>query len=309
MKIFIVTTPSSNVLTKDHIKEFKKFGSVAFIDKPQPFKKIKELYEGDEEKIIAVDPDFCAWKIPDSVLKTVPNLKAICLKTTSFNWVNTKLASKLGITVTNSKGWPAPAVVEWIIMTSFLLARKMPLMIKEGWRKDFSRYLGTELKGKTAGILGMGTIGTLLAHTCAGLGMNVTYWSKHSRDTRFTYTSINTIITTSDFIYPVWANNEETKTLLPISLLKKVNPKGYFVDIYIAGDTHDRKTLIDMAEKGKIRGYGFEAESGEFLKYKGNIAAIPENGWTTAESLKRNARLWSDAIANAAKGKYPAKVN
>ena len=136
MKIFILTP--STILKPDHLKAISEVGTLTVIDKPHPFQKIKELFQGKEERILAIDPDFCGWKVPDSVIETVPNLKAICLQTTSFNWINTQLAHKHGIPVTNSEGWPAQAVVEWIIMTSLFLARKMPLMIKEGWRKGFS---------------------------------------------------------------------------------------------------------------------------------------------------------------------------
>ena len=88
-----------------------------------------------------------------------------------------------------------------------------------------------------------------------------------------------------------------------------MNPKGFFVDIYIAQDTHDRKTLIHMAEKGGIQGYGFEAESEQFFKYKGNVAAIPENAWPTREAIQRNARQWSDSIIQASKGEFPSRIN
>lgn len=267
MKIFIFTSPSTNVFSQDHLAKFRELGKVVLVDQPQSFQEIKELFEGDDERIIAIDPDFCAWTVPDEVISTTPSLKAICLKTTSFSWINTSLARDRGIPITNCPGWPVQAVVEWIIMTSLMLARKIPLMIHEGWHKDFSKYVGTELVGKTAGILGLGKIGTRLAETCATLGMNVVYWSKNTRDARFTHKSIEAIITTADFIFPVWAKNEETKKLISDELLKKTNPKAIFVDIYGAGDTHNKEILISMAEANGIRGYGYEAEDEQFMNY------------------------------------------
>lgn len=309
MKIYIFTSPSTNVFSQEHISIFKELGEVVLIDQLQPFQDIIELFQGEEDRIVAIDPDFCGWKVPDDVISSVPNLKAICLKTTSFSWINTNLAKERGIPVTNCPGWPVQAVVEWIIMVSLMLARKLPLMIHEGWHKDFARYVGTELSGKTAGILGLGKIGTRLAEVCSSLGMKVIYWSKTTRDERFTYKSIEEIITTADFIFPVWAKNDETKTLIPNELLKRVNPQAIFVDIYGAEDTHDKNILISLAETNKIRGYGFEAEDEQFMQYKGNVAAIPESAWPTEESLKRNAHQWSESIVQAALGKYPTKIN
>ncbi len=309
MKIFLLTPFFDNVFTQQQVDAIKNVGELRIIKHPKSISAIEELFLSKDDKLLALDPDFCNWSFPDKYLETIPNLKTICLKTTSFSWLNIEKAKNKNIIVINNKGWSVQSVVEWIIMTSLFLARRMPLMIKDGWKKDFDKYQGVELKGKTAGILGLGKNGKTLAETCKNLGMRVVYWSKKTRDDRFNYLSILEIITQSDFIFPVWANNEETKKLLPINLIKKVKPSTIWVDIYIAQDTHDRTTLIKLVEKKKLFGYGFEAEGEEFNKYPGNIAAIPESAWATKESIKRNTQQWIENIVDAVKGKFNNKVN
>lgn len=308
MKIFLFT-PFFNAFNSEQIKSLKKAGELIVTEKPQPLAKIKPLFGERDEKILATDPDFFHWNFPNKYLGKIPQLKAICLKTSSFSWLDVDKAKTIDVPVVNNRGWATQAVVEWIIMTTIFLSRKMPVMIKDGWHKNFDKYCGVELKGKTAGILGLGKIGRKLAETCHSLGMKVCYWSKKSRDKRFSYSSIAGIITKSDFIFPVWANNQETQKLLPINLIKRVKPNTVWVDIYIAQDTHDRQILIQLAKTGKLFGYGFEAEANEFNKYPGNIAAIPESAWATTQSIARNTQQWVDNIINASKGNFRDRVN
>jgi len=68
----------------------------------------------------------------------------------------------------------------------FNVARQTPRLIKDGFPldfdKDFMKYRGVELQGKTAAIVGLGNIGNSIAQRCEGLGMNVVYWSKSPKD-------------------------------------------------------------------------------------------------------------------------------
>ncbi len=64
-------------------------------------------------------------------------------------------------------------------------ARQFPWLIKDGFpldfNKDYMKYRGIELHGKTAGIISLGHIGSAIAKRCAGLGTNVVYWSPNLR--------------------------------------------------------------------------------------------------------------------------------
>ena len=309
MKI-IVLSPNANILFNNNlINKIKKAGELILIKKVTPFTKLTKLFSDKDEKILAIDPDFVEWKFPNKYIKKILNLKAICLQSTSFNWIDVNSAKKENIPVTNLRNWSTQAVVEWILMSTLVLARKIPLVIKEGWNKNFERYKGVELRGKTAGILGLGNIGTRLAESCEALGMEVIYWSRKSRDKRFRYTSISNLIKNADFIYPVLLNNDETRKLLPNSIISTVKPSSFWVDIYMAQDTHDKEFLIKMVKNGKLFGYAYEAAPKKFGKHEGNVWEIPESAWPTDGSMKRNAEQWVDSIINASKGIYTNRVN
>jgi phosphoglycerate dehydrogenase-like enzyme len=185
MKIFLLSPNYNTLFTKDEKQRLEKAGGLTVQTELMPFDSVEGLMTGDGERILAIDPDFCDWQVPNEVIEKIPNLKAIVLQTTSFSWIDVDFAKSKGIPVVNLRGFSSIAVAEWATMMMFNLARKIPLVIKDKWQQDYVKHQGIELRGKTVGVIGLGNIGTAVAENCAGLGMKVQYWSKSSNDERF----------------------------------------------------------------------------------------------------------------------------
>jgi phosphoglycerate dehydrogenase-like enzyme len=306
MKIFILSPNIKTLFDKKQLSALKKSGDVVFQDKIVPFDKVKDLFEGDEDRVLAIDPDFCDWKVPNEIIKKIPNLKVVVLQTTSFSWIDVDFAKKLKIPVVNLRGFSSIAVAEWATMMAMNVARRMPIVIKDKWILDYAKHQGIELRGKTAGVIGLGNIGTAIAENLQGLGMNVQYWSKKSKDKRFKSVSLANLMKTSDLIMPAVAQNDETKGLITDTMLRSMKKSAIFVSIVHHVYNHD--LLLKLAKKGDIYGYGYEGKP-EMLKHKGNVWAGPELAWCTEDSMRKNAERWVEAIITASKGKYPTKVN
>ena len=60
-------------------------------------------------------------------------------------------------------------------MITMNIARKITVVAQDKWKQDYIKHQGIELRGKTAGVVGLGRIGTAIAENMAGLGMNVQY--------------------------------------------------------------------------------------------------------------------------------------
>lgn len=307
MKIFILS-PNYDTLFSTELKEqLKKAGTLVVQKEIVPFKKVKGLYEGNEDRILAIDPDFCDWSVPNEAIDKIPNLKAVVLQTTSFSWIDSMHIAELKIPVVNLRGFSSIAVAEWATMIAMNVARKVPVVAQDKWKQDYTNHQGIELRGKTAGIVGLGNIGTAIAENMTGLGMNVQYYSKSSKDKRFKSVTLEKLMETSDIILPAVAQNEETKGMITDKMLKSMKKTAIFVSIVHHVYSHD--LLLKLAETGKIYGYGFETSKAEFGKYKGNVWAGPELAWCTEDSMRKNAIQWTEAIVNASKGKYPTKIN
>jgi phosphoglycerate dehydrogenase-like enzyme len=197
MKIFLIRTQIDKMFTHEQLKKLSSTGELVKIETVQPLAEISSLFEGDEERILAIDPDSCDWTVPNDVLDRIPNLQAVILETTSFSWVDGNHLTRKGIPMINCPGFSTIAVAEWAIMAMLILARKIPLVIKSQWKLDFQTHRGFELRGKKVGVIGLGRIGKAVAENCIGLGMHVQYWSRQTRDERFLFTSLEALLLTN----------------------------------------------------------------------------------------------------------------
>ncbi|EKD67987.1 MAG: D-isomer specific 2-hydroxyacid dehydrogenase NAD-binding protein [uncultured bacterium] len=307
MNIFILNPNYHKLASKQFQTKLRGVGNVTVFSKPASLQSLSPLWKGAEPCIIALDPDFCDWKAPDELF-SVPHLKAICLQSTSFSWINTEIAKKRHIPIIHLINWSTESVAEWAMMLAFNLARRVPIMAQNNWKEEYVTQQGIELAGKTIGIIGLGHIGTRIAEIAKGIGMNVQYWSRKSRDQRFLYMSLPKLIKTSDVLVPAMSQNTQTQGILSDKLLSMIKPSAMFISIVHNIYNHD--LLINMVKHNKIFGYAFEENGGgTFNKYKGNIWAGPANAWVTKESEQRNIEQWVKTICDAAKGKFPQQVN
>ncbi len=306
MKVIILTPNREGVFTKELEERLHQLGDVVFITEPRNPQTLAEL-QSDDEKILALDPDFVGWKFSNEDIDYVKNLKAICLQTTSFGWIDATHAASLGIPVTNLRGFSTEAVAEFSLMMTLALARNIPVVMHDNFKQDFVKHQGVELKGKKAGVIGLGSIGKRYAELCKGMGMEVVYWSRDSKDDRFTFLELEDLMMASDVVFPALADNDETKKIITNELISKIKSSTLFVSI--AHKLYDHDHIIEMVNKGKLYGYAFEEENGSPLNYKGNILALPAVAWATDGSMKKNGELWVDSVIKAAQNNFPTKIN
>ena len=240
-----------------------------------------------------------------------PPLKCIVTQSTSYGWIDTDYAKNHGIAVCNIRNFSTDAVADWAIMMMLNLARKVPLLIKAkfplDFSTDFSTYQGVNLKGKTAGIIGLGNIGRAIAERCHGLGMNVIYWNRSPKDTPWKETALPDLLKTSDVIFPCMADTEQTHQIMTDDLLKSMKPSAIMASIVHKYYNHD--LVLDLVRSGALYGYGFEADPSSFDKYEGNVWAGPAYAWCTKGSMEKAMDLFVEAIINAATRQYPTRVN
>jgi phosphoglycerate dehydrogenase-like enzyme len=311
IRIFILSPNFNSIFQKqlNKLKELKQIGRLIIVKVAKPFREVKSLFNGSEEKIIALDPDFCNWNLPNIVFDKVVNLKAVCLQTVSTQWVDLDYARQKSIIITSLPGFSSRSAAEYEVMMAMDLARKLPLVARDNWSNDFSKYRGLEMLDKTAGILGIGRVGESIGQICSALGMKVVYWSRKSRDRKFKLVSLRRLFSDSDFIFSAIPDNKETRKLLGADLLNKVKKTVILVSVFKCALNDDRR-LIKKACQKEIYGYGFERQKQKrgFI-YKGNVFVAPNIGWVTDGSVKRNADQWLGTIINATKGKFPTRVN
>ena len=221
MKIYI--TYKKDRFTKEQIKNLQAVGETIFLEDFFDLDNAPYLKE-DEEKILVVDPDWYNWDINANHLSKIKNLKGVCLATTAFDWIDLEYCKENNILVTNVPKYSTDSVAEYAIFLMMALAKKFPMQLKKDYKMEYSKsMLTTEIRNKTLGILGLGTIGSKIAELGSSLGMNVIYWNRTKKDCNYKSVDLETIFTTADFIIPTFATNEETKKLISDDLINKMN--------------------------------------------------------------------------------------
>ena len=124
------------------------------------------------ERIADADCVILTWRtaITKETLDKCSHIKLIALAATSSHCIDTKTCEQKNIMISNVKDYGDEGVVEWIFLELLLLLRGSG---KYQWKTGAS-----ELSGKTFGIIGLGTIGKMLADVALGFKMRVVYHSR-----------------------------------------------------------------------------------------------------------------------------------
>jgi lactate dehydrogenase-like 2-hydroxyacid dehydrogenase len=260
MKLYIFTPNRSALFTPELEAELERNFDVTFYTEIKPLEDHGEFLIDESEKIVALDPDFFDWSFKQDKIDMMKNVKAICLQTTSFSWIDSEYAQSKGIPVLNLRGFSQEAVAEYALFLAFGVARKIALVAQNNYVQDFVAHQGIELKGRTAGVIGLGRIGSSIASLCKGVGMNVQYWSRSTKNDSYQYASIEELLKTSDVVFVSLASNDETIKILTDDLLKTMKSDAIFVSI--AHKIYNRDLIIEMVQTNKLYGYGCERDNG-----------------------------------------------
>lgn len=224
-----------------------------------------------------------------------------------------KCAEK-GIVVFNAPGANANAVKELCLAGMLLAARNIP----EGyeWAKTLEgteevgkavekgkgQFAGTEIKGKTLGVIGLGAIGVLVANAAEKLGMNVIgydpFMSIETFMTKMPFAKKvddeNEIFEKADYITLHLPLNPQTKEMINDETLAKCKDGVRIVNLARGGLVND-EALAQALESGKVACYVTDFPNDKTLEMK-NAIAIPHLGASTPESEDNCAIMASSEI-------------
>jgi lactate dehydrogenase-like 2-hydroxyacid dehydrogenase len=311
MKVFVFDPLWETLVNESH-KDSLSGLDITITTDIAPLSTCNELYDEDEDRILCLNPDYVDWKLSSDDYAKIPNLKAIITASTGYGWIDSEHADRNNIAIINIRNFSADSVAEWGVLMMMSLARKLPLLIKDdfplNFGSDFVTYKGTNIVGKTAGIVGMGDIGQAIAKRLQALGLEVIYWNRSEKDLPYKRVELDELYKRSDFVFPCLSDNTETRTLITETHINSLKPTAIISSIMHNNEHHD--TLVEKVTNGNLGGYGFEdPKSNNFKGYKGNIWAAPAYAWCTNETMAKAMDLFVEAIHNAAKGQYVNRVN
>lgn len=273
-----------------------------------------------EEGLAKFEPDHYRLNTeedPDALLLRSQNvhdlefpekLKAIARAGAGTNNIPIERCSDHGIVVFNTPGANANAVKELVLASLLLSAR--PILEGAEWAKTLKgpavekkveaekkRFVGTELAGKQLGVIGLGSIGAMVANDAYRLGMDVvgydpyvsvdTAWSISSRVHRVH--SIEDVLTTSDYITVHVPLMPQTKELISAEKLQLVKKNAVLLN-FSRGELVNVNAVIDALENGELKQYLTDFADERLLGVE-KALVLPHLGASTGEAEINCAKM------------------
>ncbi len=310
MHIYFIYPGDIPLLPKDAIEKLKDFGEVITISHKGKLADIQALQTDTEDKVLAVDPDAFEWDLDvESLGELVKNVKAVVTSSTSYDWIKPVLLKEKGILAINCAGFSTDSVAEYAVALSMQIARRIPLHMKNNWQINWDTQ-PLQIRGSTVGIIGLGRIGKRIAENFQGLGANVTYWSKSSRDDRFEYKELDELLKSSQIIIPALIENNETKGLLGNDKLDLLRKDALFIGLNRIKVIFDEDYLLKLVAENKISGYAFEGDNAKPVsEYVGNVWPSVTVAWFTQQSLDNLMTMWVENVIAVCQGNPQSVVN
>jgi lactate dehydrogenase-like 2-hydroxyacid dehydrogenase len=305
MQIFI--TDKKETFTKDQISQLESKGEVIFIESPDEWKSNEQI-RSEEEKILALGPDVVEWELSNEEIDKIPNLKAISLPTTGFGWIDGEYLRSKDIILTNVPKYSTEAVAEHCILLMLALSKNLVMVINNNWKLDFDNHLGAEIKKKRMGIIGLGAIGSRVAELGKGMGMDISYWSRSSRNEDYTYLELDELLKTSDYIFLTLAANDGTENFLNKERLDLVKEGSYIINI-TGNQLWDFDYAVERVQDKSLGGIALEGEKEDIKNYGCNVLVTPGMGWYTQEALDEDTRIWVESVLSVTNGSQINVVN
>lgn len=263
-------------------------------------------------------------RLDASLLDLAPELEVISSVSVGVDNYDIADLDRRGIVLTNTPD----VLTETTADTGFALilatARRVVELanwVRDGhWRSGLGpAQFGSDVHGKTLGIVGMGRIGEALARrAAAGFGMQVIYHSQRPKpDVEARYGArrfaLDELLAQADFVCLTVPLSAATEGLIGRGELALMKPEAILINIS-RGRVVDEQALIDALETRRIRGAGLDvfvqeplAADSPLLRLA-NVVATPHIGSATEETRQAMARCAVDNLLAALAGRRPANA-
>ena len=247
----IVILDSSTYGKEINLDVFNSFGTVTSYETTSTEQTNERIYEADiviTNKVV----------INEALMKNAQKLKLICVGATGMNNIDLNFAKEKNIVVKNVAGYSTHSVVQHTFSMVLYLAshsRYYDEYVKsDAWSKSkIFTHIGRsffEIKDKTWGIIGLGSIGKEVAGVASAFGANIQYYStsgENKNSSQYKNVELDTLLKTSDIISIHSPLNEKTKNLINKNNLQLLKDEAILINVGRGGivNEHDLALALD----------------------------------------------------------------
>jgi len=275
------------------------------------------------EEIIPIIGDYEALvvrsqtKVTNEVIEAGKKLQVIARAGVGVDNIDVEVATLNGVIVVNAPTGNTISAAEHTIALMLALARHIPqanATLKSGvWKR--SDFIGTELRGKTLGIIGLGNVGSEVARRARGLEMKLIAHdpfisSDHARNLQVELVSLDELLRQSDFITLHTPLTAQTKRLIGAKKLALIKPQACIINT-ARGELIDEEALAKAVKEKRVAGaaidvFATEPTTESVLFAEDNIIVTPHLGASTTEAQVTAAVDTAKQVIDVFRGK-PAR--
>lgn len=298
-----------SLLTRDH----EVTGNT--LDAPMPREEILRRVR-DKEGLLCMVTD----RVDDALMAQAPKLRMIANCGVGYDNIDLAAATARGIWVSNTPDVLTDATADLTFALILATARR----VVEGDRRtragEFTcwaplLFLGTQVTGKTLGIVGLGKIGKALAVRARGFAMPILYHNRRrlpeaeEKDLNARFVDLNTLLSESDFVSLHVTLTEETRHRIGTAELKLMKPSAFLINAS-RGPVVDEAALLQALKNRSIAGAGLDVYENEPALTPGladldNVVLLPHMGSATVETRTAMAARAVENLLTGLAGSVP----
>ena len=258
-------------------------------------------------------------RVGDDTLRAAPKLRIVSNVAVGYDNVDVPACTRRGVLVTNTPGVLDETTADFTWALMLAVARRIVEADQyvragnwQGW--NFDQYCGTDVWGKTLGIVGFGRIGQAVARRALGFNMKVIYNSRKraaediEKQLNAEFRDMNALLAESDFVSLHVPLNADTRALFDAPKFFRMKPTAFLINTS-RGPVVDEAALVHALESGKIAGAGLDVFEQEPFVHVGlkrsDVVLAPHLGSASTETRGRMALTAAQNITAFFKGQRP----
>jgi lactate dehydrogenase-like 2-hydroxyacid dehydrogenase len=221
----------------------------------------------------------------------LPNLGAIIHYLDGYDTIDIDTARRLGIGVSNTADAVTDAVADTAVGLILMTVRGFSAAeryVRAGrWSVDGPYPLTQDVTGSRVGILGLGHIGSAIAHRLGGFNCAIAYHNRHELpDSGYPYApSAVDLAKSVEVLVVAAAGNKDAPPLVDRDVLEALGPNGYLINV-ARGSVVDEEALVEQLANGQLAGAGLDVVAHEpdvpqQLRELDNVVVLPHVGAAT----------------------------
>jgi len=261
-------------------------------------------------------------KVNDELLQAAPKLRIAANVAVGFDNIDVAACTRRNVVATNTPGVLDETTADFAWTLLMAVARRLgegEAMVRSGdWKGwDLDQLVGTDVWGKTLGIVGFGRIGRAMARRASGFQMKVIYTDvvrapeAAEKELHAEYRDMNGLLADADFISVHVPLLPETRGLFDAPKFWRMKPTAFLINTS-RGPVVDEVALVQALESKKIAGAALDVFESEPFIHSGlrrpNVVLAPHIASASIETRTKMACMAAENVVALFNGQRPANM-